>query len=267
MKFATLATVFLLIIPGLLSAQEEVLVGGAGAMVPFMQDLATAYHAKQPTDRVRILTDSLGSTGGIKAAEAGRIAIGLTSRPLKAGESPKLVYRLIGRTPLIVGIHRDVAVNSLTESQICDIFAGKIRSWSEVGGSQSQIVVLTRNNDGTTEAFRSHIKCFKGLKEGPDAIVMATPDAMSDALMSRPATIGLTDLAVLVKVQGGFKAVAIEGLTPTTDAMRSGKYRWVKEFGIVTVGAPRGGAKRFLDFAMGPEGERVLTQHGVVVVR
>jgi phosphate transport system substrate-binding protein len=232
-----------------------------------MQELATAYHAKNPADRVEILTESLGSTGGIKAAEAGRIAIGLTSRPLNAGESKKLVYRLIGRTPLIVGLHKDTSVSSLTESQICDIFSGKIRTWREVGGDQSPIVVLTRNEDGTKEAFRAHMKCFKALREGPDAIVMPTPDAMSEALLRRPATIGLTDLAIHVKVQGGFKAVAIEGLAPTTDTMRSGKYKWVKEFGVVTAGAPQGATKRFLDFGMGPEGERILARHGVLVVR
>jgi phosphate transport system substrate-binding protein len=266
-KFATLAMLVLSIVPGLLSAQEEITVGGAGAMVPFMQELATAYQAKHPTDRVEILTESLGSTGGIKAAEAGRIAIGLTARPLNAGEGKKLVYRLIGRTPLIVGLHRDIPVNSLTESQICDIFAGRIRTWKEVGGDQSPIVVLTRNEDGTKEAFRAHMKCFKALREGSDAIIMPTPDAMSEALVRRPATIGLTDLAVLLQVQGGFKALAIEGLAPTIDTMRSGKYKWVKEFGVVTAGAPQGGVKRFLDFAVGPEGERILARHGVVVVR
>jgi phosphate transport system substrate-binding protein len=267
MKLATLATFVLSIIPGLLSAQEEILVGGAAAMVPFMQELATAHQVKHPADRFGFVTESLGSTGGIKATEAGRIAIGLTARPLHAGESKKLVYRLIGRTPLIVGVHRDVTVNSLTESQICDIFAGRIRSWKEVGGDQSQIVVLTRNEDGTKESFRANIKCFKSLKEGPDAIIMPTVDAMSDALIRRPATIGLTDLAVLLQVQGGFKALAIEGLAPTVDTMRGGKYKWVKEFGVVTAGAPQGSVKRFLDFAAGPEGERILTRHGVVVVR
>src|SRR5262249_4623524 len=227
----------------------------------------TAHQAKHPADRFRFVTESLGSTGGIKATEAGRIAIGLTARPLHASEGKTLVYRLVGRTPLIVGVHKDVAVNSLTASQSWDIYAGKIRSWKDVGGDQSQIVVLTRNEDGTKETFRSSIKCFKNLKEGPNTIIMPTVDGMSDALMRRPATIGLTDLAVLLQVQRGFKALAIEGLAPTVDTMRSGKYRWVKEFGVVTAGAPQGAVKRFLDFALGPEGEPILTRHGVLVAR
>src|SRR5262245_58890704 len=97
MRLAVVATFVLSIVPGLLSAQE-ILVGGAAAMVPFMQELATAHQVKHPADRFGFVTESLGSTGGIKAAEAGRIAIGLTARPLHAGESKKLVYRLIGRT-------------------------------------------------------------------------------------------------------------------------------------------------------------------------
>src|SRR5262249_44546288 len=177
MKFAALATLVIAFIPGVVSAQEEILVGGAAAMVPFMQDLVVAHQVKHPADRFGFVTESLGSTGGIKATEAGRIAIGLTARPLHPGESKKLVYRLVGRTPLIVGVHRDVVVNSLTEAQICDIYSGKIRSWKEVGGDQSQIVVLTRNEDGTKETFRTSIKCFKSLKEGPDTIIMPTVDS------------------------------------------------------------------------------------------
>jgi hypothetical protein len=49
--------------------------------------------------------------------------------------------------------------------------------------------------------------------------------------------------------------------------MRAGKYKLYKEFGVVTLGEPQGLAKRFLDFATGPDGERILTQAGVVVPR
>ena len=117
MKLAALATLVLSIIPGFSRPRKRFSSGAPRPMVPFMQELATAHQVKHPADRFGFVTESLGSTGGIKATEAGRIAIGLTARPLHAGESKKLVYRLIGRTPLIVGLHRDVAVNSLTESQ------------------------------------------------------------------------------------------------------------------------------------------------------
>jgi hypothetical protein len=40
-----------------------------------------------------------------------------------------------------------------------------------------------------------------------------------------------------------------------------------KEFGVVTLGEPHGPAKRFLDFVVGSEGERILAKDGVSTLR
>ncbi len=253
---------------GSLLAQEKVMLGGSGGMLPTMQDLAKAYLAKNPSDPIEVMPSSIGSSGGIKAAEAGRVAIGLTARPLRPEEKAKLVYRLLGTMPALVAVHKDVPVANLSEAQICDIYAGKIVTWKEVGGPGDKIAVLTRNeDDASKEVFRQYVSCFKSLKETPEAVVLTKSAEMTAALGNRPHTIGLTDYAAILKAEGRFKPVSIDGLAPSPESVRSGKYKILKEFGVVTLGEPQGIAKKFLDFVKSPEGEQILSKNGVVVVR
>lgn len=256
----------LLAVTGPLTAQERVVIGGAGAHVPVMLALAEAYQARHPSQHIEVIGKPLGSTGGIRAVQAGVATIGLTSRPLHADEQRGLVYRAYGRTPLVVGMHPDVPVDSLTDAQFCDIFAGRTTSWKDVGGPDARIVILTRNEDGTKETFREQVACFRHLKETPEAIAMTKPTAMSDALSRRPWTIGLTDLAALINAEWRFKALAISGVVPSVEALRNGQYPLSKTFGVVTAGEPRGSARQFLEFVVGPEGERVMSRHGLAVV-
>src|SRR6266536_1351988 len=109
-------------------AEERITIGGAGAHIPVMQAVADAYNARHPSRRAEVLGKALGSSGGIRAVEAGAIAIGLVSRRPHGGEGGTLAYRAYARTPLVVGVHADVPIAGLTASQLCDIFAGRITS-------------------------------------------------------------------------------------------------------------------------------------------
>jgi phosphate transport system substrate-binding protein len=248
-------------------AQDRVVIGGAGVPVPSMQALGEAYQAKHRDRHVEITAKPLGSTGGIRAVRAGALTIGLTVRPLHDDERDGLSYRPYARTPLVIGAHAAVPVAGLTDAQFCDIFAGRITSWKDVGGPDAPIVVLTRNDDGTKETFRAQVPCFKTLKETPNAIVMTTPTAMTEALSLRRETIGLSDLAALIDGKRRFKALAFNGAAPTIEALQRGDYPLYKTFGVVTAGEPSGAVRHFLDFVTSVDGERVMSRHGLVPVR
>ena len=248
-------------------ADERIVVGGAGIHIPVMQAVADVYNARNPSRPVEVLTKTLGSTGGIRAADAGAVTIGLVSRRPHADEAPKLVYRAYARTPFIVGVHPDVPIAGVTDAQLCAIFSGRITSWKDLGGPAARIVVLTRNEDGSKETIRDQVACFRDLKETADAVVMTKPSAMNDALIQRPGTIGLADLAALIEADGRFKPLAFNGVPPSLESLRSGRYPLYKTLGMVTAGEPQGAVRRFMEFVVGPEGERIMSRHGLVSVR
>ena len=54
-------------------------------------------------------------------------------------------------------VHTDNPVTTLTETQISDIFTGRITNWSKVGGRNAPIRVINREDGrGSIEFFTQH---------------------------------------------------------------------------------------------------------------
>lgn len=247
------------------AAQNKVTVGGAGSMVPVMQQLARAFEAKHGAQGIEIMTNSLGSGGGIKGAEAGRLAIGLTGRALKDSEKSAVVYRQLAVMPVVVAVNAGLPVSGMTSAQLCAIYSGSVKSWKQLGGPDTNIVPLTRNEDDSDkEALRENIGCYKGLKESADVVVLSSGSGMTSSLAGRPAAIGLTTYEAVLKSQGRIKAIALDGVAPTPDSVEAGKYRLVKDFAVVTKGEPQGVAKSFINFAADADGKKIMATEGLV---
>jgi phosphate transport system substrate-binding protein len=246
-------------------AQSKVTIAGAGSMVPVMQELAKSYEGKNGPQGFELATASLGSGGGIKAVDAGKVTIGLTGRPLKEAEKGSVVYRQLAVNPVVIVVSSSLPVNSLTTAQICGIYSGTITSWKQVGGPDVPIVPLTRNEDDSDkEALREDLACYKSLKESADVVVLSSGGAMRSAVAARPTAIGLTTYESVLKSDGKLKALAIDGVAPDAANVAGGKYRLVKDFAVVTKGEPQGAAKGFIEFAASAEGHKIMAQSGLV---
>lgn len=255
----------LLLAAGPCAAQNKVTVGGAGSMVPVMQQLARAFEAKSGSQGIEVMTNSLGSGGGIKGVETGRLAVGLTGRALKDSEKGALVYRQLAVMPVIIGVNAGLPVSGITSAQLCAVYSGSIKSWKQLGGPDTNIVPLTRNEDDSDkEALREQVGCYKGMKESADVVVLSSGSGMTSSLAGRPAAIGLTTYEAVLKSQGRIKAIALDGVAPTTESVEAGKYRLVKDFAVVTKGEPQGVTKGFIDFAAGADGKKIMANDGLV---
>ncbi len=255
----------LLLAAGPCAAQNKLTVGGAGSMVPVMQQLARAFEAKSGPQGIEVMTNSLGSGGGIKGVEAGRLAIGLTGRALKDSEKGALVYRQLAVMPVIIAVNAGLPVSGITSAQLCAVYSGSIKSWKQLGGPDTNIVPLTRNEDDSDkEALREQVGCYKGMKESADVVVLSSGSGMTSSLAGRPAAIGLTTYEAVLKSQGRIKAIALDGVAPTAESVEAGKYRLVKDFAVVTKGEPQGVAKSFIDFAADSDGKKIMANDGLV---
>ena len=235
-------------------------------MIEEMQELAKAYMAKHPADKVEVIADAMRTTGGIEGLKTGRLTIGLVTRAPKDDEKT-LVYRAMGRALVGVGVNKALALAGLSESQVCDVFAGRTKSWKELGGNEAKITVVARKSDDNNEQLlRSKIACFKDLKITPDAIMLVRGSELMDALQRRPGTVGITSAGSSMAQPPNVKLLALGGAEPTAEAVKSGKYRFYLERGIITLGSPQGATKRLLDFAATPEGQKILSGHGMIPV-
>jgi phosphate transport system substrate-binding protein len=251
------------------AAQEKVVVGGSGAMGEAVDALAKAYKQKNPADGVEVIPDSMSTSGGMEGTKVGRLTVGIVGREVNEKEKKEgLVYRPAARIPVIVGVNKSAPVSNLSDSQVCDIFSGKIKSWKDVGGSDAKIVVLGRKkDDNNLETFREKMGCFKSVQLTPDAVLLVRGTEVLDALNNRAGTIGLTVAGAHVVERPNIKPLALSGIAPTLEAVKGNKYKYYNEIGFVTKGDPKGTAKRFVDFVSSPDGEKVLEKFGMAAAR
>jgi len=249
---------------------EGLRAGGSGGMIPLMKDLAKSYMAKNPGDVIEIMPESLDAKGGIMAASAGRLGMGLSARLLEPDElSLDLTAIEIARVATVPGVNSaSVRIKSLTAAQICDIYSGKIRNWKDAGGHDAQIKALTRPEpDSTKKAVRQGLKCFSSLKEDPKVVVMQTSREMIHALANVHNAVGFTDMVSVDDSGDKVAALGIDGASPSPENVASGKWPIVKNFVVVTKGRPAGLAKRFIDFIKGPEGAAIIKSNKAIAVQ
>jgi len=98
----------------------------------------------------------------------------------------------------------NTGIDSLTRDEIRDIFTGKIKNWSELGGDDQPIVVINREKSSGTRA------AFGSLALGGDVFTAGEELDSSGKVQATPAREARSDLvsrALLSRRHGGHPAV------------------------------------------------------------
>ena len=163
---------------------------------------------------------------------------------------------------IAVVVHPDNPVAKLTMAQLSDIFTGRISNWKELGGADASIVLLSREvNSGTHVYFKEHVLRNNDPKSraefAPGALMLPSSQAIADEVANNPAAVGYYGMGYISTKQ---KAVAVAKdaqtpyVQPTTESVVTGAYPISRPLFFCTNGEPKGLVRKFLDYALSPEG-------------
>jgi phosphate transport system substrate-binding protein len=251
------------------SGAETILLDGSTGMLPLARALATGYQAKNRDPSIE-LGKGLGTGARLRALADGKIHIALASHGIEPEtlQKEKLKAIEIAKGAIIFAVNVSVPLTQIADSQICDVYSGKIQSWATFAGLNAPIVVLTRPpTEVDPEVIRSKIGCFKDLKEVETAKVMERGGDMAKALAETPHAVGMTSMTVVEQSGGKVKALTFNGVAPTPENVRKGNYFLTRDFLFVVKVEPPLGVKKFLDFVLSPDGDRIILQNGAVPLR
>jgi phosphate transport system substrate-binding protein len=254
--------VFILIGPACRRAGDAgatLTVAGSTSVQPFAEKLAETYMAAHPG--IAINVQGGGSTAGVRAAETGAAQIGMSSRHLKDSEEA-LHQVTIALDGIAIIVNAANPVAGLTRAQVAAIFAGKIPRWGAVGGPDRPIHFVTREEgSGTRGAFEEMVM---GKTEiAPRALVQDSNGAVREIVASDPDALGYISLGL---VDRRVRAVAIDGVLPTHDTISAKRYAVVRPFLFLSREEPVGAARAYIDYVLGPEGQRLLGLEGLIPV-
>jgi phosphate transport system substrate-binding protein len=228
-------------------------INGSTSMVQINTALKARFEARYPGTTIE--WQSQGTEKGIEAVLAGSAEIAAISRPLTPQEqSQGLVAIPIAQDAIALVVSKSNPFQrGLTQSQIVDIFIGKITDWSQVGGKNGQIRVINRPQiSGTHQAFQSLV--LKGGNFGTSSNIETMPRDETTGMLQalKRDGIGYATFNQVVDQQT-VRVVAVDGLTP-----ESANYPYKRDLFYVYKNPPTSGVEAFLGYITSDEGRNAI---------
>ena len=234
---------------------KRLIIGGSTSVLPLAQKLAAAYHKAYP--RIPEPEVQGGQSDiGIAGVASGRFDIGDSSRDPLPTDPAGLVFTKIARDGVCIVTNKANPLSNLSEETVQGIFTGAIRDWSEVPGAtiSGPIDLFDRDGaSGTQDAFQ-HIFLGEEKRISPSATTEASNGLEQSNVSADKQAIGFVSFAYTT----GVHAVDYEGVACNLQNAKSGQYAGVRNFWMVTKGAPKGEALKFIDWVT--SGNKVTKQ-------
>lgn len=248
--------------PAKTEKSKVVAVGSTTVAVP-MEELANKYKEINPNVVVEV--QGVGSSAGVKAATDGTADIGMVSREIKEEEkSDVLEVITIAYDGIAIVLNPANGVTNLTAQNVKDIFEGTVTNWSEVGGANQDIIVVTREDgSGTRGAFEELLglqkeidsKKVSSISQG--ALVAEGNGTIKATVASKEGAIGFVSLGFIDET---VKAISIDGVAPTVDTVKGGEYSISRPLLIMTNKEGTEATKQFVEFILGDEGQEIVSE-------
>jgi phosphate transport system substrate-binding protein len=242
---------------------ETVRVGGTGTAMRSFAALAETFKKSHPDSEI-VFVPGLGSRGGKKALLSGRVDISLASDPLKESElNDGLLATEYGRTPFVFASSKKIPVSGMSLQEILQIYNGKKTEWPD----RARLRLILRpegdsDNGVLREISPAMAEAVKNALARPGMTFAATDQDSADAIESVPGGFGTSNLALIISEKRPLKALAIDGIVPSSANLANGSYRYHKIFYLVAKPKTSPSAREFMAFVLSPAGRAILTEMG-----
>lgn len=237
-------------------------ISGSTSVGPLVELEEEEFEANNQDVTIEI--NQTGSSSGIKDTISGTTEIGMSSRELTDEESKNLKEVTIAVDGIGVVVNKNNPVKNLTLEQIKDIFTGKITNWSEVGGEDKEIVVVSREEGSGTRTAFQEILNYSTEDTVKNAIVNNSTGATKVMVEENDNAIGYMSIGY---IDDSIASVNVDGVEATADNVKSGEYKIQRPFLLVyKEGALSEEGQEFINFILSDKGQAIVAEENLVTV-
>jgi phosphate transport system substrate-binding protein len=219
--------------------------------------LADAFMQQRPETRVAF--HRMDSRSVVEAVRAGVTGLGVAEfaqLPTTAGAD--LTVLELARTGIAIIVNPANTVSNMTMEQLGSVLGGAVSNWTELGGAGRAIsLVLREEGSGTRRCVEERLQ-VKVASDG--VIIQDSSGAVIDTVANDTNAVGYVLQSVL---EPRVRALAVDGVPCTDEALRSGSYPLVTSACLVLREQPKGLAADFLAFLASPAGKTIMRAHGL----
>jgi phosphate transport system substrate-binding protein len=252
---------------------------GATALYPVYAAFAEAvYDENASTQDLILCTNTRGAYEAVISGDRDIIFVaGPSERQITAARTAGVDLRLtpIGREAFVFLVGKENPIDNITYQQIRDIYSGKTANWRTLGWKEGgKIIAFQRPENSGSQTGLQMI--MGGL---PIQVPQPLPDAGligANSLMKQVSVwwrgvqpaIGYSYryYAVTMYPNPEAKLLRVNGVEPSIENIRNGRYPFAADFYAVTNGEPRGSSKFLIDWILSRQGQEIIEKTGYIPI-
>lgn len=232
---------------------NRIVIAGSTTVAPVAQALADAFVVNNPQYQVEV--QSMGTGAGMTSTIESVANIGIASRNLNADELEHLNFITFAIDGIAVVVNDSNPVTDLSFDEIQAIFLGKITNWSDVGGNNGEILVVSRE---AGSGARSSFESLANVSDEVDYILIGTgSNVVLTNIEQIPNSIGYVTYGL---IEGrSVNALSVNGFNFSSETALSSEYPFAIGFHMAF---PQNGVstatQTFLNWVMSSEGQAII---------
>ena len=242
--------------------RQSLVVGGSTTVKRFIVKVIDAFLKKN--ESVDILVDGGHSYAGLVALERGAIDVAMMSHQLFSSEDITSIHNyLIGLEAIALVVNDKCPISNISKLDARKILEKKIVNWKEIGGPDAPISVFSREDGSTTKKSIEEI-LLGGHPVSERAKELSSSKEMVQEIALDPYSFGYLSAR---NFETGVKPLSIDGVGINDKTIYLKFYPLVRELYLVLRDDSSTLSKKFVDYTLSDEGQKILANSGVVRVR
>ena len=237
-------------------------ISGSTSVGPLMEKIQEKYE--EENSNVILEIQQNGSGAGIKDVISGISEIGMSSRELKDEEKESVQGTTVAYDGIALLVNPDNPVKNISLEDVKKIYTGEVTNWKELGGDDTPIVVVSREEgSGTRDAFQE-IVGYKSEELIKDATISDGSGAVKTTVAGNKNAIGFASFEY---IDNTVSALNINDVEPTADNVKSGDYKLSRPFILVTKeDSLTENGQKLIDFVLSAEGQQIVEENKLITI-
>ncbi len=246
-----------------MSLAGKLTISVTGREQALFEKASVKFEKLHPRVRVRFAATDGGDP--LAALAGGGTDIAVLGRILKP-EEKDWTGTTVGWEGIAVMVNASNRVQEVTLKQVTDLFSGSAKTWDELGGLESRILVVNREEGKGVRPYLEQLLNLggkfvngKGVVE-PDKEAIRFVSGNLNAVSYINLSTGLGNVSVGVPI----RLLTISKVDPELANVSSGAYPLRRPMVVVTKTPPSPVVKAFLDFMLDKEGQKTVQEEDFV---
>ena len=231
---------------------------GNGPELSTFESLARAFEKANPRAYVDVVWDDHAKP--IEMVRSGSANLAVTG-----AEEPGLIATQVAWDGIGILVHLSNFTKELTKQQVADLFSGKVKLWSELGGPDTNILLIDRpRHQNIRDAFETQLGISGKIPENAKVInkdekVVKTVVGTLPPL-SAVAYISLTQGLSVVAGGVAVRLVPVDKVEPEVPTVKDGRYPLRRPVLLLSKNEANPLIDAFTKFALSPAGQQIISE-------